>query len=113
MVLGVQILGIIFGVVLLYLTFVHYKRKELRKLEFLFWLVIWVLFLALVLFPNVLDNVVVSLNLVRTMDLFTIVGFMFLIALTFYNYVMNLQHRRKLEHLVRAIALERAPQAKK
>ena len=107
MVLGVQILGIIFGAFLVYFTFLNYKRKELKATEFGFWSLLWILFIYLVLFPNSLDFIVESLNLVRTMDLFTIVGFMFLIALTFYNYVINMHNKRKLEQAVRAIALRK------
>ncbi len=108
MVLGVQILGIVFGAFLLYLTFLNYKRKELRKLELVFWGLLWVVFIYIVLFPNSLDFIVESLNFVRTLDFFTVVGFMFLIALTFYNYIVNAQNRRKIEQVVRAIAIERA-----
>lgn len=109
MILGIQIMGIIFGISLLYFTFIHYKRKELTRIEYIFWNLVWATFVYLVLFPNSLDFIVESLQLVRTMDLFTIVGFMFLFFLTFYDYVANVQSRRKLERVVRAMALERAP----
>lgn len=108
MVLGIQILGIIFGAFLLYFTFLNYKRKELHRLEFVFWGLSWLVFIYLVLFPNSLDFIVESLSLVRTLDFFTIVGFMFLIGLSFYTYIINTQSRRKLERVVRSIALEKA-----
>jgi hypothetical protein len=113
MVLGIQIMGILFGAALLYFTFLGYKKKELRKGEFLFWGAAWIVFIYLVLFPNVLDFFVESLNLVRTLDFFTIVGFMVLIALTFYNYIINMKNRSKLERAVRAIAMDRATTSKK
>ncbi len=108
MILGIQIFGIIFGVGLLYFTFISYKKKEMSFLESAFWGVFWLVFMYLILFPHTLDFFVTSLNLVRTLDLFTIGGFMFLIALTFYNYIINMQNRRKVERVVRALAMERA-----
>lgn len=106
MVLGVQVVGIIFSMILLYLTFVSYKKKELHRLEFSFWLFFWVAFLYLIIFPNSLDFFAESLNISRTLDFFTILGFMFLLALTFYNYVTNMHTQRKLERAVRSFALE-------
>ena len=107
MVLGIQVLGIVFGLFLLYFTFLHYKRKEFMAGELVFWSVIWLLFVYLVLFPYTLAFVAQSLNLVRVMDLFTIAGIMFLIVLTFYSYMMNVHTRRKLEQVVRALALRK------
>lgn len=107
MVLGIQVLGIVFGLVLLYFTFLHYKRREFRAGELVFWSAIWVLFVYLVLFPYTLTTVAQSLNLVRVMDLFTIVGIMFLVVLTFYSYMMNVHTRRKLEQVVRALAFRK------
>jgi hypothetical protein len=112
-VLGIQILGIVFGAFLLYFTFLHHKRKELNNVEFVFWSILWVIFIYLVLFPNALDFIVISLNLVRTLDLFTILAFMFLIILTFYNYLLSIKNRGKLERAVRAIALEKPIEQKR
>ena len=107
MVLGIQILGIVLGFFLLYFTFLHYKRREFMAGELIFWSVIWILFMYLVLFPYTLTFIAESLNLVRVMDLFTIAGIMFLVVLTFYSYMINVHLRRKLEQVVRAIALRK------
>ncbi len=107
MVLGIQILGVVFGIFLMYFTFLHYKRREFRAGELIFWSFIWALFVFLVLFPYTLSFVAQSLRLVRIMDLFTIAGIMFLVVLTFYSYMMNVHTRRKLEQIVRALALRR------
>lgn len=106
MVLGIQILGIVFGIFLIYFTFLNYKRKEFSKAELVIWAIVWVMFIYLTLLPNSLDFVAEKLNLVRTMDFLTILGFMFLISFTFYNYQLNIHNRRKLERVVRAVALK-------
>ncbi|HLC75333.1 MAG TPA: DUF2304 domain-containing protein [Candidatus Nanoarchaeia archaeon] len=107
MVLGVQVLGIIFALFLMYFTFLNYKRKEMGAAELTFWSALWLLFVYVILFPYSLSAIADSLHLVRLMDLFTILAFMFLIALTFYNYMMTMHTKKKMEQIVRAIALRK------
>jgi len=107
MVLGIQILGTLFGIFMLYYTFLHYKRNEITVKEYSFWVLLWVLFIIVAVFPQVLDPIVESLNLVRTMDFFIILGFMFLIGSLFYTYTIVRKNQNKLEEIVRKIAIER------
>ena len=65
------------------------------------------LFAIVAIFPEILDPIVASLSLARTMDLFIILGFMFLIFAVFYTYSIVRCNQRRLEELVRKIALER------
>ena len=104
MVLGIQILGTFFGLFMMYYTFLHFKRKEFTLKEFSFWLFLWIIFIYVSLFPNALDFIVKKLALSRTMDFFIIAGFMVLIAMFFYTYVLVRVNQRKLEYIVRKIA---------
>ncbi len=113
MVLIIQVAGALFGLFLIYLTFLQYKRHEFKASEFLIWAVIWVLFIIVSLFPRILESIVESLKLQRIMDLFTITGFLFLVLLTFYNYFTLRKNNRKLEKIVREIALKEANIPKK
>lgn len=105
--LGIQIIGLLFALLMSYFSFVSYKRKEFKTSEFVFWITIWVVFIAVTLFPGFLDPVIAGLNIARKMDLFTIAGFMFLIGLVFYSYMQTRRNKRKIESVVRKIALER------
>ncbi len=105
--LGVQVVGIIFALLLAYFTFLNYKRRELEAAELFFWSVMWALFIFIVLFPSTLSFIADTLHLVRLFDLFTISALMFLIALTFYNYILNMHTKRKVDGIVRALALRR------
>lgn len=105
--LGIQIIGVLFGAFMLYYTFLHYKRKEFKKIEYAFWLVFWVLFLIVTIVPEILDPIVKTLNFARTLDVFIILGFLFLIGITFYMYTMTKVNQNKLEKVVREVALER------
>jgi len=108
MVLAIQVAGALFGAAMLYFSFTTYKRKEFNRSEGAVWAVVWILFITVSLFPELLQPVVKTLELYRTMDLFTILGFIFLITLTFYNYALLKQNKKKLEDVVREVAITRA-----
>ena len=84
--LGIQVFGLLFSAFMLYLSCLYYKKNEFTLTEWSFWALFAVLFAVLSVFPQVLDPVVRSLDLGRKLDLFIILGFMFLIAVTFYTY---------------------------
>ena len=68
--LGIQIIGILFGFFMMYYTFLHYKRKEFTVKEYGFWLILWAVFLIVTLFPGLLDPILKSLSISRTLDFF-------------------------------------------
>lgn len=106
-ILGIQILGILFGIFMLYYVFLHHKRKELTIKEYLFWVGLWVLFITLTLFPWLLKPLVESIGFARTMDFFIVAGFMFLVGSLFYIYLLVRGNQKKLEEIVRKIAIEK------
>ncbi|MFH1181323.1 MAG: DUF2304 domain-containing protein [Candidatus Woesearchaeota archaeon] len=107
MVLSIQVFGLLFGVVIAYLAYTKYKRREFTLTETTFWVTTAVLFSTVAIFPGILDPIVESLSLARTMDLFIILGFMFLLISTFYIYGLVRVNQKKLEEIVRKIAIER------
>jgi len=105
MILGVQILGIIFGLLMIYFSFLHYKRQEFGKLQFLFWEILWLSFIIVVIFPKITHNLIHQLGLARTMDFLTILGLMFITFMVLYNYFALNKIKQKLEEKVREEAL--------
>lgn len=106
MILGVQILGMLFAIGISFFTYMNFKRKELNKIELTFWLTIWALFLIVVLVPNVLDFVTTTLSFSRTFDFLTLIAILFLTALTFYNYIIVNKNEKRTNELVRKVAME-------
>jgi len=106
-ILGIQILGILFGFFMIYYTFLQYKRKEFTIKEYSFWFVFWGIFVVITLFPQILDPVLSTLNIARTLDFFIIAGFLFLIFVIFYTYTLVRKNQKKLEEVVRNVALKR------
>lgn len=106
-ILGIQILGILFGFFMMYYTFLQHKRKEFTIKEYSFWFIFWGAFVTITLFPQILDPILSTLNLVRALDFFIIAGFLFLIFIIFYTYTIVRKNQRKLEEVVRNIALKK------
>ena len=106
-ILGIQILGILFGFFMMYYTFLQYKRKEFTIKEYSFWFVFWAFFVVITLFPQFLDPLLATLNIARALDFFIIGGFLFLILVIFYTYTLVRKNQKKLEEVVRNIAIKR------
>ena len=106
-ILGIQILGILFGFFMMYYTFLQHKRKEFTIKEYSFWFIFWGTFVIITLFPKILDPVLDTLNISRTLDLFIIVGFLFLIFVVFYTYTIVRKNQQNLEQIVRNIAIKK------
>jgi len=110
---GIQILGMLFGVFMIYITFLNYKRKQFTIKENVFWVVFWLGLIFIAIFPNSLDFLVKNiLNLSRPLDFFIISGFLFLIGALFYTYTVVRRVQKKMEEMVRKIAIERGNQKK-
>ncbi|MBT6774360.1 DUF2304 domain-containing protein [Candidatus Woesearchaeota archaeon] len=110
--LWIQLLGIIFGLGMIYFTFVKYKRKELRKQEFLMWQLCWSVLILVAIIPSILDPIIAPLNFYRRLDFFVVFGFFALLALGFYNYGITKNLQRKLEKFVRKDAIRKEEEKK-
>ena len=108
MVLGIQIFGILFGLFMIYITFLSGKRREFTTKEGGFWILVWVGFMLITIFPNSLDFLVKGvLKLQRPLDFFIIAGFMFMIGFIFYSYTLIRKIQKKTEEIVRKMAIEK------
>ena len=109
MLFGIQIVGILFALFMLYLTFLHKKRNEFTINESGFWTIAWLIFLFLVLFPHSFDFIIRDvLDFARTLDFFIVTGFMFVIGAIFYTYTVLRKTQKKVETIVRRVAIDKA-----
>ncbi len=106
MALGIQIVGLAFACFMLYLSFLHFKRKEFTPKETFAWMLLWVVFIVLIFIPRVLQYLTDLLNISRVFDFFIVLGFMFLIGSSFYMYGLIRQTQKRIEHVVRKVALD-------
>ncbi len=113
MILGVQIIGLMFVIFMIYLTFLSKKKNEFTFKEGFFWLGIWLVFAGVTLFPRSITFIAKDIfNLTRPLDLYIIVGFMFMIGTVFYIYTILRRLQRKVDSIVRKNAIEKAYEPK-
>ncbi len=108
MIIGMQIIGIIFTVIMMYFTFVHYKRKNYGFKSFLLWIVVWLGALTIISFPKTIYGVMETLQIQRTADFITLAGFAFFSIVIFYLYSTVKKNNYKIEQLVRQLAIREA-----
>ena len=104
MLIGVQILVVLFALFMLYYSFIHYKRKEFNKNTFILWEIVWALIIIFVMFPITLFPLASILTLSSTFDLLLVLGLLFLFSLNYYTFILTKKTERKIEKLVRNIA---------
>jgi len=104
-ILGIQILGMLFSIIMIYFTFLHYKRNDYKVEGFFLWLALWIGFMFMVVFPTSLDFFIKGvLKFGRRLDFFIVLGFIFLLGMTYYNHYIVKKNNRKVEKVVRAFA---------
>ncbi len=104
----IQFLGIVFGLAMLYFTYVKFRRRELNQFELTVWSTGWILLVIVAIVPFALDMFIHHLNFYRRLDFFVVIGFFVLLGLGFFNYSTVKKMERKVEQFVRQQALQEA-----
>ena len=96
----------LFALVMLYWVHSSFRRGTVRLPELVFWIVVWAGFALLALFPGSVSLVVEELHLARPMDLVMVLAFMVISAVLFLNHLELRRLQRKIQDLVREMALK-------
>lgn len=104
--IGIQIVAIIFALWMIYFSYLHWRRNEFNKLEFIFWQILWLGLIVVVIFPGCANFILKTFSISRTFDLVVIVGIVVLFAISFRNYVIISRLDKKIEKLVRIESLK-------
>ncbi len=107
MILGIQVGGSLFGLFMIYYSFLNYKRREFTAKETSFWIALWSLFIIIALFPFILDPILKPLGFFRAFDFLIMTGFLFLIAAIFYTYTITRKNQKQVETIVRNLAIKK------
>jgi len=111
-IIGVQLILLFFGLFMLYVSFLYWKRGSFSNLAFGLWVFIWSGFLVFSLFPKILEPLLRELFFVRAMDFGMIVAFMILTYLTIENNMKMKKYEKELEELVRRMAVKQVKSKK-
>lgn len=103
-----QFFSVLFGLFMLYMIRVHFRKKHFDFSEYRLWIIIWGGFIVLALFPQILEPVIQKLKISRVFDALIIIAFMILTLLTYLNRVSIRKLEQKLEKTVRDTAIKNA-----
>lgn len=102
--LSIQILGILVGIIMIYISFTNFKRKEFSLKDFIFWIIVWIGFLFSLMFSEYL-KFLQPLGFGRPLDLLTVVGFTIILVVVFLMYGITRKNEKNVEEIVRALAI--------
>ncbi len=106
MIIGLQIIALLFAFSMIYFAVLHFKRGELGGTEIVSWLIMWTIAIIIIIFPELLQSFAKTFLVTRVFDLMVIGGFILVISMVAVAYVRTKQLEKKLEELVRLEALK-------
>lgn len=107
MIIGLQVIALLFAFSMVYFAVLNYKRREISKTEITSWLIIWTVAIVVIIFPELLRSFASTFLVTRVFDLMVIGGFVLVISLTVSAYVRTKRLEKKLEELVRRETLKK------
>jgi len=105
-IIGVQLILIGFALFMVYVLYLHWRKRNVSNKMFGVWSLIWFVFVFFSIFPTLLAPLLKELFIVRVMDLGMIVAFMILTYVTIENNIKIKKYEEQLEKLVRKIVLK-------
>lgn len=107
MIIGIQILALLFAFSMVYFAVLHYKRGEINTNEIASWLIMWTAAIVVIIFPELLQNFARTFLVSRVFDLMVIGGFILVISLAGSAYLRTRRLEKRLEDLVRKLSLKK------
>jgi len=106
MIIGLQIVAILFSLSMVYFAVHSYKRGELNGMEVTGWIVVWVGTTIIVVFPELLQTFAKTFLFTRVFDVMVVGGFILVISMVSMSYLRTKRNEKKLEELVRKLSLK-------
>jgi hypothetical protein len=105
MISGIQAIVVLFGIGLLYLSYVYYRRKDFSLPDLSLWAVITLGGIIPIIFPERFEFLLTPLTVYSVFDLLTVSGLVVLFAITFRMYKVTRHNERKVDEVVRSLAM--------
>ncbi len=106
MILGLQIIALVFALIMIYFAYLHYRRSEINGFEMLFWLIAWIGASLIVIFPEIFRLFSSTIAISRAFDLAVLGGFILIIPLVYLSYVRSKRLEKKMEDFIRSESLK-------
>ncbi|HET9849715.1 MAG TPA: DUF2304 domain-containing protein [Candidatus Dormibacteraeota bacterium] len=104
-----QVLTLLFGVAMAYLTYVGFRRHQFGIGGLVFWEIVWLALVLVSIVPLPHQPLSRALGAARLLDLAIVVAILIMSTVTYRTYVAVQLMRRRLEELVRTQALAELP----
>lgn len=106
MIIGLQITGFVFALVMIYWSLVHYKKGSLTGMEIAVWVTIWVFVILAVVFPELLRTYAATFAVSRLFDLLVVGAFIVVITMVSTAFIKVKNLEKKIEEMIRKDALK-------
>ena len=101
-----QVSSIIFSILMLFYSYVYYKRHYFKIWGLIGWSFVFILLIAVTAMPETFAFFKDIFKVARLFDLVVVVGMFFLIVLTFLNFIHLQKIKNKLDRMVQKDALK-------
>ncbi len=106
-ILGIQLIGIIFGIIFTFFTYINIKKDKLKVIDGTMWIIVWLLLTLVSINPMIINFIAVDIfKMSRALDFIIISSFMLMFAVLYYMYLVVKNTEKRVETLVRNIAIE-------
>lgn len=104
--MAIKIILILFILLVLLRVFFRFKAKELTRLQFWGWLIIWLLAIIIIVFPQITSYLAIKLGVGRGVDLAVYSSIILLYYLVFRLFIRLEKMEKNITELVRKMALD-------
>lgn len=104
----IQLLGGIFALDMMFITYFYHKRGVFHLHDTIIWMSIWIGLFLSVAFPQSLEIIIEPFQFIRVMDFLSVAGFFLVFSLIFTVFTRSRSNARKIEELVKGLALKEA-----
>lgn len=101
-----SILSIIFSLIMIYITQINYKRKILNKVNYLLWISVWIIIIAVSIRPEFIDNYFLTKYETDIFYILSIISIITLVILYYFSLMKINILEKKINSLLRAESLK-------
>lgn len=102
----INILSLLLSIVLIYSTFLSFKKNYFNIFEMIGWLFIWFGIIYLSVRPDAVDNYIQEAFSISFKDTMLTISLLVLFILNFRIYLKIKQNEKKVDKIIRSVALK-------
>ena len=105
--LFLSVLSILFSILMIYITNINYKKKILKKLDYIIWNAVWLLIIFLSVRPKFIDEYIINNYQVDFFYIANILSILTLIIIYFLSLIKIRILEKKINTIIRAESLKK------